>query len=580
MFEGFFNSQKNKFDLQIQKGYFTNWEEHCTECAIPDCYTMCSLYRERKDSRCKRFENGIEKDSSGGRKIIFKRWAKLETRVYFFNNWLPKVILNVCTNLLNVLFSFVPFRITRGIRNRWWFGRHSINMLSKFFHFLASKDNVLNTCIFNFELNSKTNKTLIFKLTSKTCNFNYTKKLEAKVGFNFFDFSFPKVSKINDLICSFEIADSSDVEIIIQELGLFFQKSENNLDDVNLRLIDRADKVKCIVWDLDNTLWYDVLIEMEDWKNNLRVKQEFIDFIKFSDSRGLLHSIASKNNLNQVLDVLEYLGISDYFLFPQASWGPKSLAMSSIADSLNIGVDSLVLIDDSEYEREEVSFSLADVVCLNPNDFHIYKETLNLICSRSKLGSERRLSYLAESSRKSFRKGLGEVSDTAFLRTLDINVTISSNFNHEQEDRCFELIQRTNQLNLRTYRYSRNEFNEMFSSHKIRTFHFSVSDRFGDYGLVGFLSYQLTKDSIVLDNLVISCRVAQKKIESAILRKLFSNIDKKIVAKFFPTDRNEILFNVLKESGFVVLDSNEQFTLMEFKREYVEFHDFIKVIIL
>lgn len=578
MFEGFFSKEGFKLDLAIQKGYFTFWEEHCTECAIPDCYLTCSLFQERKDSRCMRFENGIEDVFGEGRRINFKRWAKLEARVYFFDNLLAKRIINFYINSLSLVFSFLPFRITRGIRNRWWFARHSLHKLADLFNYFASNENEINTCLFEFCINSNSDKTLIFKLKSSSGNLYYTRKIEAKVGLNALEFSFPKVEKVNDLTCSFEIADSSDTEIIIKELYLFFKSSVRSLDSIHSLLNARKDKIKCIVWDLDNTLWYNVLIDMEDWKGDLRLNQEFIDFIKYSDSKGLLHSIASKNNLDQVLEVLEYFGISDYFLYPQVSWGPKSVSMHSVAEALNIGVDSLVLIDDSEYEREEVLFSIDNVICLNPADFPYYKETFYNICSRSKLGSERRLSYLAESSRKSFRKSLGSVSDSVFLRTLDIKVTISDNFDPEQKDRCFELIQRTNQLNLRTYRYARDEFNSMFFNVSIRTFHFSVSDKFGDYGLVGFLSYQVSDNAILLDNLVISCRVAQKKIESAILRKLFSNIDKKIVAEFYPTDRNEILFNVLKESGFEILNGNEHFVLMQFNRDKMEIGDFIQVL--
>ena len=107
--------------------------------------------------------------------------------------------------------------------------------------------------------------------------------------------------------------------------------------------------VKCVVWDLDNTLWRGVLLE-----GPVTLRPEIPTVIKTLDQRGILHSIASPNDHDVALAQVERFGLSEYFLFPQINWQTKSTSLATIADALNIGIDSLALIDDQAFEREEV----------------------------------------------------------------------------------------------------------------------------------------------------------------------------------------------------------------------------------
>ena len=127
-------------------------------------------------------------------------------------------------------------------------------------------------------------------------------------------------------------------------------------------------KIKVLVWDLDNTLWDGILVE--DGIDNLKLKENVVSIIKDLDSRGILLSIASKNNPDEAIKVLQKCGIDDYFLFPQISWDPKSQSIKQIVKKLNIGIDTVAFIDDSPFERAEVSQVCPEVMCIDAVEYN------------------------------------------------------------------------------------------------------------------------------------------------------------------------------------------------------------------
>ena len=117
-------------------------------------------------------------------------------------------------------------------------------------------------------------------------------------------------------------------------------------------------KIKCVVWDLDNTLWEGILQEGD----NIVLKEEAAAVIKELDKRGILQSVSSKNDYESAKEKLEEFGLWEYFIYPQINWNPKSEAIETIAKSINIGIDTLAFVDDQEFEREEVSYYNKDVL--------------------------------------------------------------------------------------------------------------------------------------------------------------------------------------------------------------------------
>ncbi|HEX9063065.1 MAG TPA: HAD-IIIC family phosphatase, partial [Clostridia bacterium] len=117
-------------------------------------------------------------------------------------------------------------------------------------------------------------------------------------------------------------------------------------------------KVKCVVWDLDNTIWEGILSEDRE----VRLKPGIKGIIETLDDRGILQSIASKNDYDDAMKKLREFGLEEYFLYPQISWNSKAESVRKIAESINIGIDTLAFVDDQITEREEVSFSHPEVL--------------------------------------------------------------------------------------------------------------------------------------------------------------------------------------------------------------------------
>ena len=113
------------------------------------------------------------------------------------------------------------------------------------------------------------------------------------------------------------------------------------------------------MWDLDHTLWNGILVE--DGAEQIQLRDGIVDVVKELDRRGILQSVASKNNHEDAIAALEKLGIAEYFLHPQIHWQPKSKSIGAIAEALNIGVDTLMFVDDQEFERREVASAWPEV---------------------------------------------------------------------------------------------------------------------------------------------------------------------------------------------------------------------------
>ena len=119
--------------------------------------------------------------------------------------------------------------------------------------------------------------------------------------------------------------------------------------------------IKCVVWDLDNTLWNGILLE----NDKISLHNHAARIITTLDSRGILQSIASKNERNLAMAKLREMGLDEYFLYPQINWNSKAASIKEIAKSLNISLDAIAFIDDGQFELEEVSFSLPEVLCID-----------------------------------------------------------------------------------------------------------------------------------------------------------------------------------------------------------------------
>ena len=120
-------------------------------------------------------------------------------------------------------------------------------------------------------------------------------------------------------------------------------------------------QVKCVVWDLDNTIWEGILLE----GGANRLREGVLEVIMELDRRGILQSVASRNDFNHAMARLESFGIAGYFLCPQVNFGNKSSSVAAIAGELNVGIDSLAFVDDQQFEQDEVNSVHKEVCCID-----------------------------------------------------------------------------------------------------------------------------------------------------------------------------------------------------------------------
>src|SRR5690625_229271 len=210
----------------------------------------------------------------------------------------------------------------------------------------------------------------------------------------------------------------------------------------------KVQKIKCVVWDLDNTIWDGILIE-----ENVTLRKNIIHTIKALDERGILQSISSRNDYDIAMRQLKAFGLEEYFIYPQINWWNKSASLSKIARLINIGIDTLAFIDDQAFERDEISHELPDVLCIDALE-------IENILDRPELSPQvvtedaknRRKIYMDDIKRNEDESNF-EGGNEDFLKTLDMKLTLSSP-NYADLERARELTLRTNQLNATGYTYS------------------------------------------------------------------------------------------------------------------------------
>jgi FkbH-like protein len=336
-------------------------------------------------------------------------------------------------------------------------------------------------------------------------------------------------------------------------------------------------KIKCVVWDLDKTLWDGILIESDPSKICLR--DGVLKVIKTLDERGILQSIVSKNNEDEAMAALQRLGIDQYFLYPMINWNPKSLNIKKIAELLNIDVNSFAFIDDSSFERAEVSSNLPD---LKIYDETIIEAILDLPETKITITEEsriRRSMYQTEAKRKDIQQEAFADNYIDFLKNCNIQIHIEKPYTEELIARSFELIQRTNQLNLSGKKYNKTEFNALLQKEGVDTYIVRCEDRYGTYGYIAFFTVKKERTQLYIDEFAMSCRVAKKYVESGIifwLEKKYGAIDTVNLCGF-KTQKNDLLISSFRDIGFQVDYNEEKFSLSIAKSDSLKNSGIIEV---
>lgn len=316
-----------------------------------------------------------------------------------------------------------------------------------------------------------------------------------------------------------------------------------------MQLNNKKEKIKCVVWDLDNTIWEGILLE----DTEVTLKKDIKQVIQGLDERGILQSIASKNDYSSAKNKLMKLGIDEFFLYPQINWNSKSSSIKTIAEKVNLSVKAFAFIDDQQFELDEVSHSVPDVLCINSSELaHLLdmpEMNPTFITDDSK---NRRLMYQNDITRNRIEEEfIGPKEE--FLASLNMKFTISP-ARLEDLQRAEELTIRTHQLNATGYTYSYDELNGFRVSPKHKLLITGLDDKYGTYGKIGLALIECSESSWTLKLLLMSCRVMSRGVGSVLLNYVIQLAKKagmtSLFAEFIPNDRNRIMLITYKFAGF------------------------------
>jgi len=313
--------------------------------------------------------------------------------------------------------------------------------------------------------------------------------------------------------------------------------------------------VKVVAWDLDFTLWEAAPTETKG--GAVALKENVKRVMETLDHRGIVNSVVSKNDYEIAMAKLKEFDLDNLIVFPKINWLPKSQAISELAKDFNIGIETIAFVDDSEFERAEVSQTLPKVRVYDPSECEGLLDKREFKPRVSSESSGRRKFYQSQQVRQSEQNVFsGNYLD--FVRNCEMQVNINV-IDSENVDRANELVQRTNQLNFSGNRYDRENLLRLISNESIDAFGIECKDKFGDYGMVGFCMVDL--DELNMIDLMFSCRVQSKRVEHAFLHWLLMHYKllgyKDFSATYNKTEKNTPSGTVFKDMNFRQVAVNE-----------------------
>jgi FkbH-like protein len=307
---------------------------------------------------------------------------------------------------------------------------------------------------------------------------------------------------------------------------------------VGFALASLGKATKCIVLDLDNTLWGGVLGEEgpggialgPQWPGS-----EFVDFqreLLDLQRQGILLAVCSKNNESEVLEVLhghpDMVIREEHLAAYRINWDDKATNIRSLALELNIGLDHMLMIDDSPHERAWVREQIPELrVPEVPEDPSLYANWIGslpslVVLHQTSEDSRRTQQYQESRVREAYRGSVGSIED--FLRGLGLQVEIGPVTGHTI-DRVVQLLAKTNQFNLTTRRHDESTLRRQLEAGAWRVYTMRVADRFGDFGLTGVAIVVPAPRTWHIESFLMSCRVIGKSVETALLARIAAELE-------------------------------------------------------
>jgi FkbH-like protein len=325
---------------------------------------------------------------------------------------------------------------------------------------------------------------------------------------------------------------------------------------------------KCIVLDLDNTLWGGVI--GEDGFDNIKlgdnpVGRSFVEFQKrllALNQRGIILAINSKNNFDDAIKVIQkhpnMILREDNFACVKINWDDKVSNLQKIAEELNIGLDSMIFFDDDPINQEYVRESLHEVLVVDlPKDSSQYPQIITEmkefdVLKITEEDTKRSDMYLSQKKRKEFENKIVDYNE--FLKHMDIEVHVKK-ANSFSIPRISQLTLKTNQFNLTTRRYQEEEVSKFSTSDNKIVECVQVSDKFGDNGITGtYIVEKKNDEEWIIDTFLLSCRIIGRGVEDSMMNQIIEKAKlsgvKRIKGEFIPTTKNKPAENFYEKLGF------------------------------
>lgn len=333
---------------------------------------------------------------------------------------------------------------------------------------------------------------------------------------------------------------------------------------------------KCLVLDLDNTLWGGIVGDLGFEGINLDpndpIGEAYLSFQQYVldlKNRGVILAVCSKNDLDIakgpfLKNKKMILSLDDISCFI-ANWEDKASNLRQIAGELNIGVDSLVFFDDNPVEREIVKRFLPEVWVVNvPEDPAYYASALAFEnpfewSYITKEDISRSQSYIHK--RQMTLSSLSYNDYNEYLQDLDMQATVK-NMDTADFTRFLQLINKTNQFNLRTRRYNEAQIEQFRTDNNYRLISISLSDKFSEYGIISCIILKKIRNICFIDTWVMSCRVLKRGIENLAMENIIMSASEmgcdKVVGEYIGTAKNGMVKNIYTEYGFKPLNKTDE----------------------
>jgi FkbH-like protein len=331
---------------------------------------------------------------------------------------------------------------------------------------------------------------------------------------------------------------------------------------------------KCVVLDLDGTLWGGIVGEAGAEGIALGPTAPGIEYVDFQHAllaltrRGVVLAVCSKNNPEDALTVIRthphMVLREETFAAMRINWKNKADNIAEIAEELNIGLDSLVFIDDNPNERELVRQILPEVLTVDlPRDPSLYRRTLEGMTDFDLLAltaedEKRAARYQANAKRRADKVTAASLAD--YLRSLEVQVAIGY-APREVLARVVQMFNKTNQFNLTTKRYQAEDISRFMESKDYRVYYLRVADKFGDHGLVGTAVVRARGDEWRIDSLLMSCRVMGLGVETAFLERICADAAGQrarwLIGEYVETRKNQPVKDFYGQHGFSLADEDD-----------------------